>query len=486
MNKRLIIIDDDPRSVVMLQNKVKPLRFQVVVANDQETAYSILQRNNFDIALVDLRLKADPADLGPDVEVGYATIRYLKERYSSLPVIAVTAYDEKSEVNTLAIKVGADDFWSKKPDGSGENLLTKIRNLLSNTTQEKESSSQIDVPLQNKIGPKIESFKAVKARIKKFAATDATILLLGEPGTGKTFVAREIHDLSQRKEKPFQVLHCPQQNKETFTSELFGHVKGAFTGAHSNRKGLALSANGGTLFFDEIGDLDLECQAIILGFIEDKTIRPLGSDKTDIIDVRIIAATNKNLEKMASEGSFRQDLLDRLSGVVITIPPLKERGASEILRLAKYFYKRFKEDNKGKKKYKDVRVPAVVLQELSEYRYSWPGNVRELRQIITTTLLEVGGKRICLEDFIQRIKSKGDYSDRNNNKLTLIEKEAILSERQNRVFDLIREKGSVRRKDVEELLGCGTTVAWGVLRVMIQNDMIMQEGKGRGARYVLG
>ena len=484
MNLSLLIIDDDPRSVEQLKLKVKPLRFQIAVANDQETAYNLLKRDTFGIALVDLRLKIDPGDLDPDIEVGYATIRYLKEHYPTIPIIAVTAYDEKSEVNTQAIKAGADDFWSKNPDGSGENLLTKIRNLIGSTKQEGTAlNPSIDIPPQEKTSFNKDTIKKVRARIKKFSATDATILLLGEPGTGKGFFAEEIHKQSLRKGKPFQVLHCPQQNKETFTSELFGHVKGAFTSAIANRSGLAVSAKGGTLFFDEIGDLNLDCQAVILRFIEDKEVRPLGSNKTETVDIRLIAATNNNLEMMVMEGSFRQDLLDRLSGVVILIPPLKDRGASEIANLAKFFYRKFNNEHKGKKRFKDIRVPNAVWQALAEYQYSWPGNVRELRQVIDGTLMEVRGKNICLEDFVQRIKARGNLGDSNDNYRRFAKQEPAISEREARVLELIRAKGQVRRKEVEEILGCGSTVAWEVLKAMIEKCLIKREGTGRKVKY---
>jgi len=485
MNQRLLIIDDDPRSVELLKLKVKPLRYQIAVANDQETAYNLLKHDNFGIALVDLRLKIDSGDLDPDIEVGYATIRYLKENYPAMPIIAVTAFDGKSEVNTQAIKEGADDFWSKNPDGSGENLLKKIRNLMGNTKQGRATlNPSIDITSQEKSGYNKDTMKEVRIRIKKFSATDVTISLRGEPGTGKGFFAEEIHKQSHRKDKPFQVLHCPQQSKETFVSELFGHKKGSFTGAVVDRSGLAMSAEEGTLFFEEIGDLDLECQAVILGFIEDKKVRPLGSNKTETVDIRLIAATNKNLEKMVAEGSFRQDLLDRLSGVVIFVPPLKDRGASEIENLAKFFYRRFKNENKKKKRFKDIRVPNAVWQALAEYPHSWPGNVRELRQVIETSLMEVGGKSICLEDFVQRIKDRGCPDDSRINNASA-EQEPAISERELRVLELIKEKGQVRRKEVEKILGCRTTVAYGILKAMNQKGLVVQEGAGKNIIYIL-
>ena len=173
MNQRLLIIDDDPRSVEQLKLKVKPLRFQIAVANDQETAYNLLKGDTFDIALVDLRLKIDPGDLDPDIEVGYATIRYIKERYSTMPIIAVTAYDARSEVNTHAIKAGADDFWSKNPEGSGENLLTKLRRLVAVKEYESlYSATDGAEPVVHGVSTRskpVETMDSIRSRIKKLA-----------------------------------------------------------------------------------------------------------------------------------------------------------------------------------------------------------------------------------------------------------------------------------------------------------------------------
>ena len=314
---------------------------------------------------------------------------------------------------------------------------------------------------------------------------DSTILLLGESGTGKEFFAAEIHKHSKRKNKPFEVLNCPQQSKTTVVSELFGHVDGAYTGAKGKRKGLAVSAAGGTLFLDEIAYLDLECQSVILRFIEQKEIKPLGSDKTEVIDIRLIAATNQDLETMAADGRFRKDLYLRFSEAIIFLPPLKDRGIEEIEKLGRYFYRKFRKEHRGEKGFKDIRVQDSVWSELAVYHYAWPGNVRELKQVIDSTLLEVGGKNIGIEDFIQRIKLRADRENLYKENLTLTEKEYIISDRQAKVMELLQRNGSIRRKDVEKLLGCGSTVAWGVLKSMIEKRFIQQEGLGRNAFYII-
>ncbi|MBC8465615.1 sigma-54-dependent Fis family transcriptional regulator [bacterium] len=407
MSYRLLIIDDDPRSVEALEFEVKPLHHEVTAVNDQESAFKLLEKNSYDYALVDIRLKAHPRDMNPDIEVGYATIKYLREHCPSMIIIAVTAFDETSEINTNAIKAGADDFWSKNPGGSGEKLLAKIRRLAPNSSLKPTDVSRIErnsntqSSLEDTGQP--TNMVDIGTRIKNFAPTDVTILLLGQPGTGKGYIAEEIHQQSNRKDKPFIVVNCPQLSKSNINSELFGHKRGSFTGSISDRKGLALSSDGGTLFFDEIGDMDLESQAVILRFIEQKEVKPFGSDEIKIVDVRIIAATNQPLESLMPEGRFRKDLYTRLSGVIINVPLLRERDSKEFEKIARHFYRRFREEHRHKKGFKDVRVKNSVWAELANYEYSWPGNVRELMHIINTTLLEVGGKNIRLEDFKDQI-----------------------------------------------------------------------------------
>ena len=485
MSYRLLIIDDDPRSVEALRLEVKPLHHEVTAVNDQESAFKLLDKNSFDYALVDIRLKAHPRDMNPDIEVGYATIHYLREHYPGMIIIAVTAFDETSEINTNAMKAGADDFWSKNPGGSGEKLLAKIRKLLPHSSLKlpNDSISEGDSSTQSisaETRPSIMMMD-VRARIKNFAPTDVTVLLSGQPGTGKGYIAEEIHRKSKRKEKPFVVVNCPQLSKSNIESGLFGHKEGSFTGAVGARKGLALSADGGTLFFDEIGDMDLESQAVILRFIEQKEVRPFGSDSMKVVDVRIIAATNRTLDSLVSTGKFREDLYSRLSGVVIHVPLLKDRDATGFEKIAKHFYRRFREEHKDKKGFKDVRVRNSVWAELANYPYSWPGNVRELMHVVNTTFIEVGGKNICLEDFTRRIQR--DSAD--DDLPAKSESMCLLSDREKAVLELIHEQGHVMRKDVEALLRCGATVAWGVLKLLIDIKLIKKERSGRNSIYTL-
>jgi len=320
----------------------------------------------------------------------------------------------------------------------------------------------------------------INAQIKKFAPTDATILLLGQPGTGKGFLAEEIHKKSKRKDKSFKVVNCPQLSKSNIESELFGHKKGSFTGAVGDRKGLAYSADGGTLFFDEIGDMDLDSQAVILRFIEQKEVKPLGSDDIKTVNVRIVAATNQPLNSLMSQGKFRKDLYSRLSGVIINVPLLKEREPKEFEKLCKYFYQKFRLEHKNKKGFKDVRVKSTVWCELAEFEYDWPGNVRELMQVIKTTLIEVGGKNIRFEDFIRRIQSesKREFSPP-------LEYQTELTANERLVLNLMHEHGSVCRREVETKLNCGATTPWNILKSLLNRHLIEKTGSSKNLKYII-
>jgi len=295
-----------------------------------------------------------------------------------------------------------------------------------------------------------------------------------------------MHLLSLRKGKPFEILNCPQLNKDSIVSELFGHEKGSYTGAERKRPGIATAAVGGTLFLDEIEALDLDCQGTILRFIDEKEIKPLGSDKAVVLDIRFIVATNRDLGAMVKAGEFREDLLSRLSGAVITIPPLRDREAEEIERLARYFYRAFRKENGDKKGYSDVRVSDSVWRELAGLQHSWPGNVRELQQLIETTLLEHSSKTVGIDAFIQALKRTANGIIAPLTSQMPVQPDGNLTDREQTVLGLIRSKGRVSRGDVEATLGVKSTVAWAILKTMAEKGLITKGGVGRAVFYLLG
>jgi len=386
MNLRALIVDDDHRARESLMIKVKKLGHEVEAVGSQTEAYAIMEKSSYNYALVDLHLVVSSGDSFPDKKVGFETIEYIRKHYPQMKIIAVTAYDEQHETTRDSLRYGADDFWSKNINKNSESIESKIIRLFAESGHFLEAA---------------KSMEDVEAEIKKLAGLDVTVLLTGETGTGKSYYAEQIHNLSDRKGRKFLAINCATLNRNFFVSEIFGHEKGAYTGADKKRKGAAKTAYGGTLFLDEIGDLDSECQAELLRFIETKEIKPQGSDDTEVIDVRLILATNKDLKAVVEEGKFRQDLLARISAFMVEIPPLRQRKPDEITKLAKTLYGRLLNQHKGESNFKDVRIKIDVFEILGEAKYSWPGNVRELAQAIEKAMLLKGGRDIKIEDIME-------------------------------------------------------------------------------------
>lgn len=489
MKYRSIIIDDDPRSIEALKLEIAPLHHHVATAFDQASAYQILRNSSFDYALVDIRLKANSRDMSPDAEVGYATIEYIREHFPNMVIIAETAYDSKSEVNTNAIKSGADDFWSKNPGRSGEKLMSKIRRLLGNKSDNHIDSTDNAVQDRNMVSSRISTGKPipeVEAEVKRLSRTDATVLFLGEKGTGKGFYAEKMHYQSKKENAPFKAINCSSLTKEMIVSELFGHTAGSFSGAEGKRKGLVSAAAGGTLFLDEIGDLPLDCQAVILRFVEQKEIKSLGSDSSETIDVRLLAATNQDLELKAKQNTFRSDLYSRLSGFKIVLPPLRDRGKEEFVKLSKHFSRKFKTTHRDDRGYKDIRVQNEAWNQLASYEYPWPGNVRELEQVINATFMLIGGKNIRFGDFISQIEriSIIPHEEDIRTVQAIPDKLPEITEREKIILKQIKIFGYVQKSQVQEILGIRSTAAWNLLKQMIGKGLIQSEGRGRSVSYI--
>jgi len=259
--------------------------------------------------------------------------------------------------------------------------------------------------------------RAVLEVIERTAAHDVPVLLRGESGTGKTVLARALHQLSARKARPFATVNCPSLSEELLVSELFGHAKGAFTGAVRDREGRVEAAEGGTLFLDEIGELPPSLQAKLLRFLQDKSFERLGESRTRTADVRIVSATNRDLETAVKQGGFREDLLFRLNVVEVVVPPLRERR-EEILPLARQFLSFFS------KKGTPPELSADAEQALTTY--SWPGNVRELRNAIERAVILTPGKRLTADAFPASISRGGGPALGGDFDMETIEREHIL------------------------------------------------------------
>jgi transcriptional regulator with PAS, ATPase and Fis domain len=311
---------------------------------------------------------------------------------------------------------------------------------------------------------------ALRRKIERVGPTEATVLIRGERGTGKELIASAIHRASPRPHQPYVVVNCAALPLELLASELFGHEPGAFTGAVGRRRGLIAAAAGGTVFLDEIGDLRPEGQAILLRFLQDREVRPLGSTTASHVDVRVLAATNAHLEQAIERGTFRADLYDRLAEVVLTVAPLRERGG-DIPALVRHFVGRHTQRHHGY--VRGLTADALALVE----RYAWPGNVRELERAVSRAVIFASGPWIGPADLDL---PGGVLSTVNIGRLP----PAGLSPRQEQIEALASACGAVRRRDVVSRLGISGETARRELSALVRLGILRRHGRHRGCRYV--
>lgn len=370
MNK-ILIVDDDTTFSLMLKSFLSNKGFDVYDVMTASKALKILKEQKFNVILTDYRL--------PDID-GLELISEIKKHDPQMAVVLMTRYgDIRSAVN--AIKAGAFDYVTKpvNPD----DLLAIIKNSI----QGNKDSAQVKQPVaQENSGIFIymrgssEVAQQVENYISLIAPTEMSVIIQGESGTGKEYVARMIHMKSNRSTKPFIAVDCGALTNELAASELFGHVKGAFTDAQSEKEGQFQLANGGTLFLDEIGNLSYENQLKLLRATQERKVHKMGSNKEEAIDVRIIVATNEDLILNVQKGSFREDLFHRLNEFSIYVPPLRDRG-QDILQFANYFL-----EIANRELEKDVKgFDKEVIERL--LTYSWPGNIREIKNVVRRAVL---------------------------------------------------------------------------------------------------
>jgi DNA-binding NtrC family response regulator len=396
MKPTLLIVDDEKTTREGLRAALEE-RYDVYLAEDAKTAMELLEREHFDVLLTDFRL---PSEDGLKLVVRAKSL-------SRPPVcILMTAYGSE-ELAVEAMKRGADDYIAKGRLQIDE-LEMRIARALRQQTLEAENvqlRQQLDTRfgLEHIIGESPQ-MKEVFEIVQQVAPTRATVLLSGESGTGKELIARAIHHLSPRARQPLVIVHCAALAPTLLESELFGHEKGAFTGAHERRIGRFEQAQGGTLFLDEIGEIDATIQIKLLRFLGERTFERVGSNKTLTADVRLITATNKNLEELVKAGKFREDLFFRLRVVEIHLPPLRERR-EDIPLLALSFLKEFAQEN-GK------RVTDFTAEALHQLmNYSWPGNVRELRAAIEHAVVLCRGDKITVRDLPPSVRGETAASE---------------------------------------------------------------------------
>jgi two-component system response regulator AtoC len=386
----LLIVDDEKPTRDGLRAALEE-RYDVYVAEDAKAAMELLERENFEVMLTDFRL--------PN-EDGMKLIARAKSLPKPPICILMTAYGSE-ELAVDAMKRGADDYIAKGRLQIDE-LEMRIARALKQQNLEVENISlrkQLETRfgLENIVGDS-PVMKEIFEIVQQVAPTRATILLGGESGTGKEVIAKAIHQLSPRAKQPMITVHCAALSATLLESELFGHERGAFTGAHERRTGRFEQAQGGTLFLDEIGEIDASIQVKLLRFLGERTFERVGSNKTLTADVRLIAATNKNLEELVKAGKFREDLFFRLRVVEINLPPLRDR-AGDIPLLAQKFLREFAAENA--KTVNDFTADALQLL----INHPWPGNVRELRTAIEHAVVLCRGEKIAARDLPPSVRA---------------------------------------------------------------------------------
>lgn len=383
---RVLIVDDDPASRRLLEVRLRALGCEVATAEDGKQAVAVVQRQLPALMLVDLQMP----QMG-----GMELLRKLRQDGVDTPVIVITAHGSIEAV-VEAMKEGAYDFIPKPFDP--KHLEIVVRKALERESLKREVevlSEEAGERHRLVMGESTEMKEAVETA-KKAAASRSTVLLLGESGTGKEVFARAIHNWSERKDKSFVAINCVGLSKELLESELFGHEKGAFTGAHQLKKGKLELADGGTVFLDEIGDISQELQTKLLRFLQEREFERVGGTRPVRVEVRVIAATNRDLGQAVREGRFREDLFHRLNVIPIHLSPLRKRK-EDISPLAHHFLKRFSRE--AKKSFNDIGAEA----QKRLLAYEWPGNARELANVIERAVVLGQGPEIDLADLPPRI-----------------------------------------------------------------------------------
>jgi DNA-binding NtrC family response regulator len=365
MNDRILVVDDNPNTTELIQRNLAQVGYVVAVAGSAQEAIERLEAAPVDLVITDLKM--------PKVS-GLELVRHVRENHPDTEVMMITGY-ATVEGAVEAVKLGAEEYLPKP--FTAEELLSVVRRVLDKLTLRRSANRPSGIASGVPYGLLGDSpaMQQIYRLIEKVARTLATVLITGESGTGKELVARAIHYGSARAAAPFVPVNCGGIPETLLESELFGHVKGAFTGATESRAGFFQTADGGTIFLDEIGETSPPMQVKLLRVLQDHEVCMVGAQQARRVDVRIMAATNKSLPNLVRRGTFREDLFFRLNVVALELPPLRDRE-NDVLLLARHFVRRFAEEN--------GREPPILADEvLQAFRgYPWPGNVRELENIV--------------------------------------------------------------------------------------------------------
>ncbi|MCE1225267.1 MAG: sigma-54 dependent transcriptional regulator [Geobacteraceae bacterium] len=390
MSGSILIVDDEKGQREILTMILQGVGYDTAEAAGVQEALALLGKREFDLVLTDLKMQ------------GQSGLDLLEQVMADDPqqcVIMMTAHGTVDSA-VGAMKRGAFDYLEKPLER--ENLLLTLKRAFERITLVRENrvlqKRVAEIERISSIIGEHPKMKEVYRIVTKIAATSSTVLVYGESGTGKELVARAVHDRSPRKEQPFMAINCAAIPETLIESELFGHEKGSFTGANAREIGILEAANGGTVFLDEIGEMNVSMQAKLLRAIQEKEIRRVGGKINLPLDVRIISATNRDLEQEIKKGTFREDLYYRLNVIRINLPPLRERG-SDIATLANFFVKKYREAS-------GIAVEGISKPALKQLmNYTWPGNVRQLESVIERAVLMAEGSIIQPEDLPTEISS---------------------------------------------------------------------------------
>jgi DNA-binding NtrC family response regulator len=453
----ILVVDDKDSMRNMLAETLMDEGYRVDSAEDGRKALDLVANKSYDLVLTDLKM--------PKLD-GLQVLRGVRELDSEAAVIVMTAYGTIEDA-VQAMKSGAYDFVTKPLDT--EHLCVLVGRALENRRLVAENTLLRQEIMANhgfgNIIGKSRKMVDLCQMVKKVAVSDASVLLTGESGTGKELFARAIHSLSQRKDRSYITINSAAIPRELLENELFGSEKGAFTGAHARKMGKFEIANGGTIFLDEIGDMDIALQAKLLRVLQEKQFERLGGTKTVDVDVRVIAATNMNLEDLIRENKFREDLYYRLSVFPLHIPPLRER-IDDIRMLADYFVDKYCREMK--KPSKSLTRDAAGLLE----KYHWPGNVRELENTIERAVILAEGKKVSPDHIAVRLRRTSEIQLRDGAGLKDIGAHAQMEAERGTIIRVLKEVRGNKRKAAKVLKIDYTTLFDKMKKYSIDKDIV--------------
>jgi DNA-binding NtrC family response regulator len=431
----ILLVDDDVAHRLMLKVNLSSDMYHIIEAGDGDEVLPLLDRESVDLILLDMKMARMD---------GLETLQALRNSvHAAIPVVMLTAFSSV-ETAVLAMREGAYDYVAKPIDLNELHLVIE-KALGFQELQRENKRLQQELEKRSSFGDMTGSSPAMEelySTLELVAPTDATVLILGESGTGKELVASALHQKSRRKSAPFIKVNCAALNENLLESELFGHEQGAFTGAVARRKGCFEQADGGTLFLDEIGDMSLPTQTKILRVLQEGELDRLGGNETITVDVRLVAATHKNLQVMITEGTFRQDLFFRLSVVPVELPPLRERRG-DIPKLAALFLGRYAAKNRKDLKGFHPEVMRIFMGA------SWPGNIRELENTVERAVILCRGEQITVLELPPQLLP--DKSDEQNIAVSLSATPTLRDMERQMIRSTLAENGGNKSKTAKIL-----------------------------------